>query len=79
MALLETFIYANSVQDNARKPNAFWLDSLCQPYSKYIEEEDREEEVTDEDEKKLLTDQDVRCYYRILSHCLTSELIRFIP
>jgi hypothetical protein len=79
MALRETFIYANSVQDNAQKPNAFWLDGLCQPYSKYIEEEDREEEVIDEDEKKLLTDQDVRCYYRILSRCLIRELIRFIP
>ena len=64
MAVRETFIYANSVQDPEQKPNAFWLDSQCQPHRKYIEEEDREEEVTDEDEKKLLTNQDVSCYYR---------------
>jgi hypothetical protein len=69
MAVRETFIYANSIKDNARKPNAFWLDSLCQPHSKYIEEENRVEEVTDEDEKKRLTDQDVSCY------CLCSELL----
>ena len=78
MATRETFIYANSVQDNARKPNAFWLDSLCQPYSKYIESEDRVKEVEDEEEKKLLTDQDVRFYYHVWSYCLTSDLIRFI-
>ncbi|KAF8851592.1 hypothetical protein BDZ45DRAFT_707817 [Acephala macrosclerotiorum] len=59
MAVRETFKYANSVRDHAQKPKAFWLDGLCQPYRKYIEEEDRVEEVTDEDEKKLLTDQDV--------------------
>jgi hypothetical protein len=59
MAVRETFMYANSVQGHERKPNAFWLDGICQPCSRYIEEEDRVEEVTDEDEKKLLIDQDV--------------------
>ncbi|KAF4637689.1 hypothetical protein G7Y89_g402 [Cudoniella acicularis] len=59
MALWETFIYANSVQDHTRKPEAFWVANLCQPQSKYIEKEDRVEAVQDADEKKLLTDQDV--------------------
>jgi len=79
MAVRETFMYANSVQGHERKPNAFWLDGICQPCSRYIEEEDRVEEVTDEDEKKLLIDQDVSYYYRLLSYHLTNGLIRFIP
>ncbi|PVH70359.1 hypothetical protein DL98DRAFT_504723 [Cadophora sp. DSE1049] len=59
MALRETFKYANSVQDSARKPKAFWLDTFCLPHRKYIEEEDRVEKVTDSAELKALTDQDV--------------------
>jgi hypothetical protein len=59
MALRETFKYANSVQDPARKPKAFWLDAFCQPHEKYIEEEDRVEVAADSAELKALTDQDV--------------------
>jgi hypothetical protein len=56
MAIRETFNYANSVQDRERRPTAFWLDGKCQLHRKYIEEEDKVEEVTDKDEQKLLTD-----------------------
>jgi hypothetical protein len=59
MAIRETFKYAKSVQDSARKPKAFRLDMFCLPHRKYIEEEDREEWVTDSAELKALTDQDV--------------------
>jgi len=61
MAIMETLNYANSVRDRAPTPEAFWLDIQCQPYRKYIEEEDKVEEVTDKDEQKFLTDQDVSC------------------
>jgi hypothetical protein len=62
MAIRETSNYANSIQDGTQKPKAFWLDSKCQPHRKYIEEENKVEEVTDKDEQKLLTDQDVSYY-----------------
>jgi hypothetical protein len=61
MAMVETLTYANSVQDRALKPKAFWLDCKCQPHRKYNEEKDKVEEITDKDEQKLLTDQDVSC------------------
>ena len=61
MAIRETTNYADSVQDIARKPKAFWLDGKCQPHRKYIEGRNKVEEVTDENEQKLLTDQDVSC------------------
>ena len=61
MAIRETINYANSVQDHAPKPKAFWLDSKCQPHRKYNEKENKVEEVTDKDEQKFLTDQDVSC------------------
>jgi hypothetical protein len=62
MAIRETLNCANSVRDCTPKPKAFWLDGPCQPHRKYIEEEDKVENVTDKDEQKLLTNQDVsRC------------------
>lgn len=61
MALRETQNYANSVRGRAPEPKAFWVDSQCQPHRKYLEEEDKVEEVTDTDERKFLTDQDVSC------------------
>jgi hypothetical protein len=59
MALNETLKYANSIKDSARKPKAFWIDLQCQPRQKYIEKENRVENVEDPAELKLLMDQDV--------------------
>jgi hypothetical protein len=42
----------------------------CQPLSKYIEQEDRIEQVPDEDEQKLLIDNDVSRYWCILGYSL---------
>ena len=43
----------------ARLPKAFWIDLQCQPRQKYIEKENRVENVEDPAELKLLMDQDV--------------------
>lgn len=59
MAIREAFIYSHSVQDSGRKPVAFWIDTHCQPHTRYIEKENRIEDVTDPDERKTITDQDV--------------------
>lgn len=64
MAIREAFIYSHSVQDSGRKPVAFWIDTHCQPHMRYIEEENRTEDVTDPDERKTLTDQDVRFLFK---------------
>ncbi|RFU33032.1 hypothetical protein B7463_g3304, partial [Scytalidium lignicola] len=67
--------YATSVKDDYKKPRAFWLDHLCMPLSKYDETEKCEREVTDPDEIKELTDDDVYTMSDVIREAETTIVI----